>query len=305
MVTTAQIWAGLDEYVGRPLLLARATILQLRHGWVLSHDSAAHLLGLAILRPHGPQVHVTRPGFTNTWSKNGVTHHLASFDATQIVQIDGLASLDRARTAVDIARERGVRHGLVACDSALRMGIARDELEHAHAIMRRWPGVRAARTCVELGDAGAENPNESLARELVLEAGIGVPETQFPVRTREGVKWCDLRVGNHVIEADGRTKYQSTDEGGVASKPADAVAWDERKRERLVRDRRLGVTRLYWEDYWGARRADAITRLRADHADSVARFGSTLPETMAREAEAIRRASPRTTPPKGALPGVG
>ena len=305
VVTTAEIWNALDEYVGRPLLLARATILQLRRGWVLSHDSAAHLLGMAVLTHKEPQVHVTRPGFSNTWSKNGITHHFAAFTASQVVEVDGLSALDLARTAVDIAREHGFRHGLVACDSALRMGVERAALVDAYSIMQRWPGVRAARACVELADAGAENPNESLARELVLDAGIGTPETQFPVRTRDGVKWCDLRVGNHIIEADGRTKYQSVDTGGVARTSADAVAWDERKRERLVRDRHLGVTRLYWEDYWGARRSEALRRLRADHSDSVARFGAQLSEHLAREADAIRRTDPRTTPPGHALPRVG
>lgn len=288
VVTTAEIWEGLDPYVGRPRLCARAAILTMRRGWVLSHDSSAHEQGLPILTPENPHVHVTRPGFTNAWTENGVKHHLARFAPRQLVTVDGRPMLDLARTAVDIGRERGVEHGVVACDSAMQRGVTRAELEAAYAVMENWPGIRGAREAVALADAGAENPNESLARLLVMEAGIGVPETQFPVRTAKGIRWCDLRVGNLVIEAHGKIKALPRAAGGVADVGAAEVVWDERKRERLLRDERLGVSNLYWEDYWGARRAEAITRLRSDYADAVERFGAVLDERLAREAAAIR-----------------
>ncbi|HWJ66276.1 MAG TPA: type IV toxin-antitoxin system AbiEi family antitoxin domain-containing protein [Nocardioides sp.] len=288
VVTTAEIWDALDIWVGRPRLRARAAILTMRRGWVLSHDSSAHEQELPILTPQDPHVHITRPGFTNAWTENGVKHHLARFAARQVVTIDGRPMLDLPRTAVDIARERGVEHGVVACDSAMQRGVTRAELEAAYAVMENWPGVRATREAVALADPGAENPNESLARLLVLEAGIGIPETQFPVRTAEGVRWCDLRVGNHVIEAHGKVKVVPRSAGGVADVGAAEVLFAERKRERLLCDERLGVTNLYWEDYWGARRTAAIERLRRDHADTVERFGAELDERLAREAAAIR-----------------
>jgi hypothetical protein len=287
--TTAVIWDAADEQVGRPRLRARAAILQMRRGWVLSHDSSAHEQGLEILPPRRPFVHITRPGFTNAWTEYGVKHHLARFNERQVVEVNGMRALDLARTAVDIARERGRRHGLVACDAARRHGVTRTALEVAVEPMETWPGSRAARWAVAAADPAAENVNESLARELVLEAGIGVPEAQFPVRTAEGVKWCDLRVGNHIIEVDGRIKYLRVEDGGVTDRAADLVSWEERKRERLVKDRRLGVTRLYWVDYWGTHRAAAIDRLRADFADAVARFGAVLDPDLAREADEIRR----------------
>jgi len=286
--TTTEIWEALDEYVGRPRLRARAAALQMRRGWVLSHDSSAHEQRMPILTPLEPFVHVTRPGFTNAWTENGVKHHLARFTESQRVIVDGRPMLDLARTAVDIARERGTKDGLVACDSAMRMGVTRGELQIAVEPMEDWPGSRAARLCVKLADPDADNVHESLGRELVYEAGIGTPDTQFPVRTSEGIKWCDIRVGNHIIETDGKIKVTSVADGGVATKSARDVIWDERKRERLVRDRRLVVTRVYWEDYRGERRQAAIRRLRADHADSVAQYGAVLDPELAREAEEIR-----------------
>lgn len=286
--TTAEIWEAADEYVGRQMLLARAAILQMRRAWVMSHDSAAHEQRMPILAPREPHVHVTRPGFTNAWTENGVKHHLARFAERQRVVVGGRPMLDLARTAVDIARERGTKDGFVACDAARRMGVTAAELLVAVEPMENWPGSRAARLCAQLADPGAANAHESLGRELVHEAGIGDPETQFPIRTSEGIKWCDIRVGNHMIETDGKIKVRAVADGGVATKPAADVLFDERKRERLVRDRRTVVTRLYWEDYWGERRKAAIRRLQTDHADSVRLYGAVLDQQLALEAEEIR-----------------
>lgn len=287
--TAGEVWASLDDHVARPLLLARAAITTMRRGWVLSHDSAAHAWELPILRPASPLVHVTRPGFTNAWTEYGVRHHLARFAPRQVAEASGMPVLDLARTAVDIARERGVVHGVVACDAAMQRGVTRVELEAAYTIMQSWPGVRGAREAVHLADPGAESVHESLTRLLVLEAGIGMPDTQFPVRTSEGVRWVDIRVGNHVFEADGLVKLVGVAAGGVATRPAAEVMRDERKRERLLRDEGLGVSRVYWEDHWGERRAAAIERLRREARETSSLHGSVLHERLAREAETIRR----------------
>jgi hypothetical protein len=286
--TTREIWESLDEWRGRPRLIARAVILTMRRAWVLSHTSAADELDLAILRPPVPLTHITRPGWTNAWTENEIAHHLARFRPEQVVEVNGVRVLDAARTAADIARRYGVMHGLVACDSAMRGGVTRKELEAAYEIMEQWPGVRAVKTSVELADPKAVNPHESLGRHLVLEAGLEDPDCQFPVRTADGIKWCDIRVGNLIIETDGRLKYRSVADGGVAEEPPDKVVWEEKKRQRLVGDRGLVVSRVIWEDYWGRRRAEAIRRLRADYADSVRRYGAVLAPELAREAAQIR-----------------
>ncbi len=284
------VWAASDEYRERPLLQARAAVMKMRRGWVLSHDSAAHAWCMEVLTPSQPLVHVTRPGLTNAWTKAGVKHHLARFREDQVVTVNGLPSLDLARTAVDIARERGVRHGLPACDSALRMGVPREELWEAVAPMRHWGGAPAARTSVELADPGAQTVIESLGRELVHELGIGFAETQFPVQTARGISWCDIRVGNHVFECDGHVKYLGPERGGLALRPAEDVVWDEKQRQTLVCAEGLGMSRIVWADFWGDRRAEAITRLRAEYAVTAARFGPELHPHLARNAEAIRRA---------------
>lgn len=285
--TTTRLWDSLDEWSGRPRLVARAVILTVKRGWVLSHNSAADELGMTTLRPPAPLTHLTRPGWTNAWTENGIKHHLAGFVAEQVVELNGVTVLDAARTAVDIAREHGVQHGMVACDSAMRLGVTKAELRAAYERMENWPGRRRIVTSVDLADGRAENPHETLGRHLVIEAGIGEPDLQFPVRTAEGVKWCDLRVGNHIIETDGRIKYRTRERGGVAD-DVEQAHWEEKKRERLVKDRRLVVSRVVWDDYWGRRRKEAIRRLRANHAESVQLYGPELATELAEEAAAIR-----------------
>lgn len=286
--TTAEHWDSLDEHVGRPRLRAIAAGLAATRGWVLSHDSACHLLGLPVLRTDPPLVHLTRPGWTNAWTEHGIRHHLAGFDQHQVVEVEGVRALDLSRTAIDMAREHGMRAGIVACDAAMRRGVTHRDLEAAYARMSNWPGVRAARAAASMANPGAESPLESLARELVIEAGIGVVDTQFPVNTARGVFWCDLHVANHMIEADGAVKLQPVADGGVSEDPRRSL-WEEKLRERAITDRGLVVTRVVWEDLWGRRRKEAVTRLRRDHAESVERFGATLNAVLAQEATELRR----------------
>jgi hypothetical protein len=91
-----------------------------------------------------------------------------------------------------------------------------------------------------------------------------------------------------MIETDREIKFIPVAEGGVAQKAAHEVAWDEKKRQRLIGDRGTVVTRVIWEDYWGRRREEAIRRLQADHAESVRRFGRDLAPELAQEAAEIR-----------------
>lgn len=284
----AETWDRLDEYRGRPLLRAHAAVLATRRGWVLSHDSSAHQQGLGILTPARPLVHLTRPGHTDAWTRDGVRRHLARYRQDQVVTVDGFPCLDLARTACDIARDRGVEHGVAAMDAALRRGVTRAALWEAVAPMTSWPHVTEVRDAIELADAGAANARESQGRLLVDELGIGEVETQFPLMLGERLVWCDLRVGRHFFEFDGRIKYQRVEDGGVADRPIDQVVWEEKKRERLIRAEGFGVSRIIAQDFHPDHRAEAKARLRAEYDVTVARFGTDLPAHVARFAAEVR-----------------
>lgn len=54
------------------------------------------------------------------------------------------------------------------------------------------------------------------------------------------------------------------------------VLWDEKQRQDWVCGFKLGMSRLVWADYWGARRAQTLERLRREYLDTCARFGTDI-----------------------------
>lgn len=268
----ASFWESLDERHGRPLFLSRAASLAMKKPHLRSHDSAALEHRMQILRPRPFLVHVTRPGVVGSRTEHGVKHHKAPFRPDQAVAVDGWPVLDPARTAADIAREHGLQHGVVAFDSALRVGATSRDIARAVEPMRCWPGVTVVRAAADLADPGAQNVAESLGRLLVTELGFGRPETQFGLTDGRREVWCDLRLGRHMFEIDGRLKYEPAAAGGYAEDPA-AALWDEKLRQDFVTGFKLGVSRIVWADFWGSRREEALVRLRREYLDTQARFG--------------------------------
>jgi hypothetical protein len=285
----AQVWNNLDDYVERPRLRTRAALATMRRGWVASHDSAAHEHAMEILNPPDPHVHITRPGTTGAWTKFGVKHHLARFGEDQVEELNGLRVLDKARTAVDIAREHGSPYGEIACDSAMRLGVSRSALELAVEPMLFWPYSRRARAAVAFADPGAESVLETLGRLLVTALGVGEVDTQFPLTLEDGrVVWGDIRVGCHIFEAHGKVKYLSLAQGGLADREATEVVWAEKKRERLMHRQGLGTSPIVFADYWNPDRDQVLRRMREEYDETVARFGAALPKHLARNARELR-----------------
>ncbi|MGB0100666.1 MAG: type IV toxin-antitoxin system AbiEi family antitoxin domain-containing protein [Nocardioides sp.] len=260
--TTAARWEAVDEYVGRPRLEALAASLGMVMPHVVSHDSAAYLHGLPILEARPRLAHITRFGALGGRTKSGVKHHKAPFAPAQIAFVDDVPVLDLARTVADIAREHGSRHGIVAASSALRAGVTRRQLELAVAPMRSWPQVTVCRLAVDWADGRCETPGEALVLLMVKELGLGDVEPQFGLREDGRTAWVDLRVGRHLIEFDGRLKYDD---------PADL--WEEKRRQDWLCGFKLGMTRLSWTDVqvdvWKATQR----RLLRDIRDTNARFG--------------------------------
>lgn len=295
-------WRTASDHAGRGLLEARAASLTMTHHHVLSHDSAAHALGLPFLAPRTRLVHVTRPDVRGGRTCSGVKHHGAPHRIDQVVRTDAGEVLDVARTAVDLVREHGIRTGLGACDAALRMGVRPRDLDSAARPMTSWRGIRTVRLALEWADPGADNPGESLARLAVLETGLGRPTTQFPVRLPDQVAWCDMLLGAHVIEFDGYVKYLPRDRGGVADRDPGEVAWAERKRERALVALGLGHSRLIWDDllpqHWDA----TVRRLHREISATYAQAGAQTPPPLlefADRMQAERSARIWGRPPSG------
>jgi hypothetical protein len=83
-------------------------------------------------------------------------------------------------------------------------------------------------------------------------------------------------VGRHLVEFDGRTKYLRIENGGVAVVDPDRVVWEEKQRQDWLLGYRLGMSRLVWADYWGARRELAKERVRREYEATCAAYGTDI-----------------------------
>ncbi len=289
-----ELWEATDDRT-RLSLRDRAAHLTMTAPHLMSHDSAARAWTLPHLRASTPLVHVTRFGVNGSRTDDGVKHHLTRLGLLQAEVLDGVRTTGLARTALDLAREHGFVHGVVACDAALDRGVSLAELEAELALMTYWPGVTRARAALAAADGGAESPGESLTRLLLLELGLGEPETQFPIQVGDRVYWADLRLGCHLVEFDGELKVVPVAEGGLARRPAHEVLWEERRRQVAICGEGLGMSRVAWADLFGVRREQTKRRLEAEYAVTAARFGHVLPPHLAAFAARVRGrgASPR------------
>lgn len=268
--------ALLTSHAQRRLLADRAASLRVRAPHVLSHHSAAYLLELGVLHEARPFTHLSRPGVVGSHIRHGVKHHLAPFRDEDVASAHGVRVLSPARTALDIAREQGYRSGLVAADSALRRGCTRAELETALQAMTYWPYSTVARAVTQSASPLSDSVAETLGRELVSELGYGVPQQQFGLTSDGRTAWCDLRLGRHFFEVDGRIKLVPVHEGGVAPRmPADAL-WEEKLRQDFVTGFKTGISRLTWTDFFGSARQRALDRCRREFLDTCARFGTDI-----------------------------
>jgi hypothetical protein len=274
------VWDELDMYAGQPLARAWAAHLTTRVEHVMSHDSAAHGWGLPVVLAQPALVHITRPGVWGSRTEHGIKHHLA-LEPVEAAVAAGLPVTGLARTAMDLAREHGVATGACAADRAMRWGVIADDFAEVLAGMTCWPGVTRSRAAARVADPGADTPGETLLRLMVGELGIGRPTTQFPVQVSNGgVAWCDLRVGRHIFEFDGRRKYVDQSAGGDADREVEGIIWDEKVRERDVTSHGLGLSRVFWDDCLGRARSKTMRRLHDEYAGTVRRFGTRLPPDL-------------------------
>jgi very-short-patch-repair endonuclease len=224
---------------GSPEIAAAALVLVCPNS-LIAHASAAAVHALPLLGPVGPPVVTEAPG-SRACSRPDVRVHAAQYEADDRDAWFGAPLLSVARTVVDLARERGVRAGLVAADAALYERLTtRAALEAAVARQAGWPYVRRARRVVELADPGGESPLESLARLCFLVHGLPAPKLQQTVRVggrryRVDMLWLEARV---IVEVDGLTKYRGD---------PDALA-NEKVRHEALQRAGFHVIRVLWDD---------------------------------------------------------
>ena len=282
VVAQATAWNQKMLFVDR----AAHLVMDLPH--LMSHDSAARLHDLPMLRPAEALVHVTRYGVGGSRTEEGVKHHLTRLGLLDAPVVGGLRATGLSRTALDLAREHGYIVGVVACDAVLQRGIEVSDLEEQVALMWSWPRVRTARAALEAADSGAESLGESLLRILVEELGLGPVQTQFPVMVDGRVYWADLRVGRHLFEFDGQLKYLRREAGGLADEEISQIVWEEKQRQDAICGRQLGMSRVVWSELLGSKRDHLKQRLRREYEGTSALFGDQLSPEMIAQCARLR-----------------
>jgi very-short-patch-repair endonuclease len=125
-------------------------------------------------------------------------------DERQLVR--GISVTTPPRTAFDLGRRRGRTLALVGVDAlANATGLpapAVEKLIERHAGAR---GLRQLREVVELMDGGAESPQETRTRLVLVDAGLPRPQTQIVVAPwRIDMGWEEFKVG---VEYDGQQHW--------------------------------------------------------------------------------------------------
>ncbi|MAU80991.1 MAG: hypothetical protein CME34_03805 [Gordonia sp.] len=210
----------------------------------LSHQSAATLHDLPMLKPNLRRVHVAT-GSKSGGHRSATRHaHVGELKPTEVVLVDGIRVTSLERTAVDIActTSMGFAGALAVFDAALRLGADRTMM--STMLRRRRPGIALARRALHHADGASENPGESWGRAQMIEAGLPIPRLQHEFRDANGklvartdYDWGGLLVG----EFDGDVKYRKHLKPGET--PFDAM---KREKEREDKLRKMGIMVIRW-----------------------------------------------------------
>ena len=254
MYFCAETWKRLKEYE-KAFLRCYAAGCQSRKA-VLVDCSAARLNGVWTIARNEPvtlAVPNGRPASTKSgWT--GYEYRHRKIPEADIIHDGPVRYTDAIRTAVDIARERGVREGVIAMDSVLsgHGDHLYEELLHqfraAIARLAGTKGIANARKALPLASRLSDSPYESLLR-LILDA-YGVP---YRTQAAIGRYRVDFLIGdNLVVEVDGWEKYEDVPH---------EVLRKQRVRDDWLAERGYKVLHFYTEDFWGDE-ADLIQRIR-------------------------------------------
>lgn len=220
-----------------------ATLLFLdRPGTVISHGSAARLLGVAVRAGLDPTVRLTDP--TQWRSGRGFRMACAPLDASEVLHRGAFRLTSAARTLIDCAREWPLEDAVVAMDSALLAGRTTSrELSEVASAQQSWRGAPRARRAIALADGRAESPLETRGRLRIVGSGFPKPELQVEIRAGGRLvavvdAWFDEAAV--AVEFDGRVKYTHPWRGRSPGQ----VLWDEKRREDQLRALDIAVVRV-------------------------------------------------------------
>jgi len=254
---------------GALALRAAATLAPLGPHAAASHDTAARLLGLALLGRVPAGIAITRlPGSGSRGSWPGVRVHNADLPQGHVDLHMSVPVTSAARTVADLARVSPFRAGVVVADSALQnKRTTKQELRAVIGSCRRWPGLQRATDVVAFADSLAESPLESIARVAFRDYGLPPPQLQVQlgadgrVIARVDFYWERFRT---IAEADGEMKYDNR-----------FAATHQLRRDADLRDAGFEVVHFGWHDIY-----DTPGQVAASIRAAFRRGGRSRPEAV-------------------------
>ncbi|WP_343710620.1 DUF559 domain-containing protein [Mycobacterium sp.] len=184
---------------------ARSAWLWSRRRAVVAGNSAAALLGAKWVSPALDAELIHR----NRHPTARIRVHTETLLPGEVVEVDGMRVTSAARTAFDIGRRTTSRLPAVQRLDAL-VNATDVKPTDVEVVIADHPGARGVvrlRAVLPLVDGGAESPQETRTRLVLIDAGLPRPQTQIRVvddygdfAARIDMGYEDLRVG---IEYDG------------------------------------------------------------------------------------------------------
>jgi hypothetical protein len=217
------------------------TVLATWPGAAISHESAALLHGFPFVE--APAIIVSHHTRTTHHFPGVEVRRTHDLDAWHVITIAGVRMTTVARTVIDLASTRTVRHMGVIVDRLVSDGMV--ELLEVEAVLsstgrRGKPGTVTMREVLEtrVGEDRAGSVLERLGRKLIADAGLPAPISEYPVPWTTGRRFDDAYPERRIaIEWDSRRFH-----GQMASFEAD------RARDRDAALHGWVVFRFTWDD---------------------------------------------------------
>lgn len=252
-VCDAADWEALTDD-DRYLVRIRAAAAALTLPASLSHQSAAALHGLPILRPDRRVVHFSLDGRGGGHGGPRALHR-CPLDPVDVTTVDGLSVTTLERTAVDVACAGTFAQAVCVAESALRAGATREEMAAALIRAGRRRGIAVARAGLAYADGRTESIGESWSRALMHPWGdVPEPRLQHPFTRDDGtfVARTDFDWNGRLVgEFDGEVKYGGDTRAAVLA---------ERRRENALHALGVYVIRWTWPDLVHSERLHRLLR---------------------------------------------
>lgn len=216
--TLTQPWRGVvvrTADLAKLRTRAEAAVLSVRRPVVVSGPTALALHGCAAVGETGP-VHVTVPYSRSARSRPGLVMHQNRYEPDDVVDVEGLPVFALDLAVAEQLCDGDRRKAFGSLDEVLRRHTDpeafRESVRERLAARDDRRGVAKALMLTDLATGRADSPPESSLLLVVVEAGLPIPEVQYPVHTIDGrllyvldLAWESWRIA---LEYDGYDAHE-------------------------------------------------------------------------------------------------